>query len=359
MTRRATVVKRAGLPWLIKEARAKTRKLWYRHPSLMRFLEDQHLEEWEAIKTCGLEFKKYESHDRPGHYRIVPVLCHREPFCIRCVRAAQVRRAWGVLERFGRCTPTGQKPRFIHIVQTAPVYADGTGWGMAASRDVQKFASVVWRALVDLYGEGMGASMSYQDFGERCFEKRHPHQDLTLNGWRLEDGKAVKVPRYDLTGKGRDRWDQTVVEYARELDPDAKRGMFHVQAPAVGGKAYYHALCYQVREMVDFSKLTDYSLEKQVLYYQSGKENLRVKFTLRDWHLGFYEYQHRLGAWGDGQSTNLHRSFGHLSKRSIGATQRVMGGVDDLGDVEEWERVFLDDVDAQIGRASPLSSRLQ
>jgi hypothetical protein len=344
------VVERQDIPDEEHRRRGLVSKEWGRFRELQAFLSDHFPDKWENIQRCGLRFKVYESIQRPGLYKLVAFSCHELPFCIQCTRMETARRVNSTLDNFNRCTPGTEEPRFTHIVQTAPIYEDGTGWGNQACRNLPKFAKIVWDTLAESYGEGIGAVLSYQDFGERCFAKRHPHIDLTLNGWKLEDGKPAPTPIYDLKGHGRARWDQAVVKRALALNLEAERGNVHITPTIEGYRPYYKILRYQMRELVDLRKIT-YSRTQGKVWWMSYKDNSQQEFTVEEFLAGLTEYQARLQAWMKG-GQSLHRAFGHLAKRSIGKTEDAMGGgpiphgeecpCSECGD---WERVYLDEVD--------------
>ena len=350
MQSRNPVVKRQGIPAEENRRRSLVTQTWGRHRELQAFLGDHFPNEWRDIQRCGLRFKTYESRDRPGYYKLLPYSCHHVPLCINCTRMEAVRRVHSTLDNFNRCTPKGKQPVFVHIVQTAPIYADGGGWGNEASRDIPKFSKLVWQTLVEHYGEGIGCVMSYQDFGERCFAKRHPHLDLTLNGWSLTDGKPTRTPTIDLTGKGRKHWDDAITARATRFRVDAQRGNPDFTPPIEGNRAYYRVLKYQMRELVELRKL-GYSRSQGKVWWMSYKENRREPFTTQDFLAGLTEYQTRLGAWVKG-APSLHRAFGHLAKRSITKTQAAMEGAPiphgtgcPCSQCGDWDRVFLDEVE--------------
>lgn len=353
------VVYREGLPSLIREQQQRAVQEWAKYRPLQRFLQDHFTTQWAKIRHCGTGYyRTYENVMRPGRYKAVQASCHQLPFCILCVRVARYRRLMTAMDQFHRCTPKGEQPRFIHIVQTAPLTDDGEGWGMTASQDLKAFGGVVWRTLVDHFGDGIGAVMSYQDFGEQGFAKRHPHMDLTLNGWRLEDSQAVKTPRIDLTGSGRRRWDESFVKHAQSVEIGARRGNLDVTGVRIGVQAYWKILQYQMRELVDLRKL-DYDRDKQLVYWKSYRDGQRQKMTAGDFVCGLYEYRNRLGVWGAKPSQNLHRRYGHLSKRTINQTQRKMDGVEQKHrkncpciQCSDWDRVFLPEVESGMARSS-------
>lgn len=349
------VVTRQELPALIERTVRSHVAEWSRYRPLQRFLRDHAPLEWDAIARCRMSYKTLESTTRPGRYKIAPAFtCWRLPYCILCTRARTARRVHKALDQLHRCTPRGQTPRFIGVVQTAPVYADGTGWGVAASQDLTAFGAIVWETLQEFYGDGLGAIMSYQDFGERAFAKRHPHWDLTLNGWRLGADGPEKTPLFDFTGGGRRRWDKAIVERAKRLDLDATRGNVHVLWRE-GIPTYRSLLWYKMREMVDLRKIREYDRDAQSLlwvgYESRRRPTVRTRFKVLDFLAGLAEYRARLGQWpeeGD-EGMEIHRRYGHLSKRNIRATQTAMDGEPLLhgtncpcSECEDWERVFLD-----------------
>lgn len=311
----------------IRQGQQETSALWRPHRSAMRFLEDHFPDEWAMIQHCHMSYRFKEDMARPGFYKRLPAFaCHKVPFCIVCSRKNAYRRTSTALDHFSMCTPAGKQPRFIHVVQTAPLTDDGLGWGAQASQDIGAFGRVVWGALKENFGDGIGAIMSYQDFGEQGFAKRHPHMDLTLNGWMLQDGGPTLTPKPELGGQGKQRWDDLVIKHARSLDLEARRGNVRFDPILTGTKRYWRVLKYQMRELVDLRKL-EYSRDQQVVWWKSYNDNRRTKMTVGDWICRYWEYKNRLGAWENGQGAqNLHRRYGHLAKGTLRKTQAIMGG---------------------------------
>lgn len=352
------VVGRDELPALVERTVEGHVREWSRHRALQRFLRDHAPLEWEAITRCRMAYKTLESTQHPGRFKIAPAYaCWRLPYCFLCARASTARRVHAALDQLHRCTPRGQEPRFIGIVQTAPIYGKGEGWGVAASQDLTAFGVIVWETIQEFYGDGLGAIMSYQDFGERAFAKRHPHWDLTLNGWRLGANGPEHTPLVDFRGGGRARWDAAIVQRARRLDPEPSRGNLHVLW-RTGIPSYRSLLWYKMREMVDLRKIRDYDRASQSLvwvgYESRRRPQVHQKFAVIDFLAGLAEYRSRLGQWpeGEDEGMEIHRRFGHLSKRLIRKTQEAMDGVPlphgpdcPCSECGDWERVFLDDVD--------------
>jgi len=312
-----------------------------------------------VVEACYSRLQWYQSVDRSGEFKWNPVGCNQQPWCIFCMKREENRRVMKTFDRFHRCTPALEQPRFIHVVQTASLTEDGKGFGLAASRDIAGFGQVVWAVLREMYGEGIGAVMSYQDFGERGFAKRHPHMDLTLNGWRLGTVGAEHTPRVELRSGGYERWQATYVAAALRMDPEARQGNFQVRAVREGTEAYYRMLRYQMREMVDLRKL-EYDPHKGVVYWHEYQDARRQRFEVAEWKAGLAEYQWRLRRWGsdDEPEIRLHRYYGILSDRQVRRTQKAMGGVSlphgdrcPCAECGDWERVYPDHVDAHVSRA--------
>lgn len=360
------IVSREGLEDLVLQHKQAVLKDWGKHRRLQALLQDHFPGHWDSISRCRMAYKPLESVQRPGYYKVAPLYaCWQLPFCIRCVKAATHRRVMAALEKYHLCTPKGQPMRLTHIVQTAPIYEDGTGWGVEASRNVKAFGDIVWGNLQEFYGQGIGAIMSYQDFGEQFFAKRHPHMDLTLNGWMLKDGTAAKTPVLGLKGGGRTKWDQALVQRATRLRLDAARGSLAVSRVVEERPVQYKILKYQMRELVNLRQVR-YDRENQTVtwinYSQRGPPETTL--TVREFKAGLAEYQWRLKQWpqGDDEGMELHRAYGHIAKRSVRKTQKAMGGVPMPHDEEcpcaecgDWERVFLDDFDAQAGLVHSLN----
>jgi hypothetical protein len=309
-----------------RKRRERRARFWAtdRHATILRFLQHHVPEAVLPVLECGMSFHEYESEDRPGWWKVVGHRCHVRPWCIPCVEDAHRERVRRMQDIFMRCTPKGKEPRFVHIVQTAPVYDDMTGWGVPASNDLRAFRRVVWRALERLFGKGIGARLSYQDWGEVPF-RRFPHLDLTLNGWAVVDGEPVATPYYDLRNGGADRWDEVVVEEAQSLQIGAKRGSKDVSKVAVGMAAYYQAVSYQLREMLNL-RWWRYDSLRRTMIYESYKEHRRVEIPVAAFMFHIQEYQARLGYWNHGQEKRLHVGMGHMADRAVPVTQKIMSG---------------------------------
>ncbi|MHB8632753.1 MAG: hypothetical protein ACYDBQ_02130 [Thermoplasmatota archaeon] len=349
------VFRREGVEAAKRRAIAQVRADWARHPALQKFLADYFPDRWREIQVCGTRFKEWRDRNEWSRRKIQPISCHNAPYCITCVRLKAVRRVNAALNEFHRCTPKGQRPRFAHLVQTAPLAEDRTGWGLKASENHRAFAKVVWKTLEEAYGGGVGGVLSYQDFGERGFAKRHPHIDLTLNGWRLSEGGPRKTATYELKAGGADRLQAALCRRATSLDLQAadKPGNLHIQPWVTGMGEYYRTLRYQMRELVDFRKL-DYSRDACLVWWMSYKENRREKMTCKEFLDGLIEYETRLGSWTKRDEhdarQSLHFRYGHMADRAIGKTEAAMGGSDiphgrrcPCSDCGDWDRVFPDD----------------
>lgn len=248
-------------------------------------------------------------------------------------------------------TPRGRVPRFYHVVQTAHHSEDGNGWGVKASQDLEAFGRIVWSALREWFGDGIGAIMSYQDFGERGFAKRHPHMDLTMNGYAVRDGVVRTVNPPDLTGRGFDRWCETVMKYARTLDLTAYVNDVDFTGPVHGHRDYHGVLKYQMREMVDLRKL-EYDRGSRTVWWWSYKDSTRTPLPADVFVERLDEYRQRL-------DLELHRHYGHLAKRKVRATANVVGGEPiphgdhcPCSECGDWFRIDLTDEEISLNRGA-------
>lgn len=364
------LVRRQGLDVEKRRQLIESRRLWAPHRSLKLFLQDTMPAIWDEVRACRMTgFKESESREWPGYWKAEPVWsCHQIPWCLQCVKADSVRRTLTALNRFANCTPAGKQPRFIHLVQNAPIKYDGpehtwpddVGWGKEASHDLAGFRQVVMRAVEDHYGPGCGAIASYHDFGERAFAKRHPHIDLTLNGWAIRDGKPAALPRLDLTGRGYARWMESITAAASRFRIDAQPGprSLDVSGVMVGAWSYYGVLKYQMRQIVDLRKI-DYSRERREVRWISYKPPYpRQRFTVNDFLAGLLEYQVRLGAFGERDPQQLHAAMGHMAKgRPYRAANAIFQG-DDIPHGKrcpcrtcgDWDTHYPDEVERALFR---------
>lgn len=324
------VVGAAGVRGAIHALMAEHHAEAQRHPDVLRYLRDHRPEAYFKVRACRT--KARVARDRmTGRYKVRLYGCHIEPWCIACEHEAKWRRVGKVLERFQACTPAGRQPRFAHIVMTAALREDGTGWGRFAKEDPKVFRELTWKVTKQAYGEGAGAYMTYQDFGERAFNKVHPHLDFTLNGWTLDaDARPALTATYSLKGGGRDRWMEGVRRevVARWLLPDEEAvSMLNIQSFVVGHGAYAKALAYQLRGLIDVRKMT-YDRTRQLVYWSSYRDNTRARMTVQEFHDGIRDYERRLGIFGDHQAKTLHVGMGHLADRRLKTTAKLMGSVE-------------------------------
>lgn len=343
----------------IREGQEATRKAWAPFHSLKKFLYDYYPRELERISRCSMSFELVESPQRPGYVRRRPRRCTRVPLCILCVKSSHWRRIRQTQDQLAQVTPKGHTPRLYHIVIDSSLKPDGSGWGVKASRDLEAFGRVVWRSLEDIFGEGLGAAMSYQDFGEKGFAKQFPHMDLTMNGYAILDGQAKPIPRVDLTGRGVERVKNTVLGHAATIDVAADWTDVNFQGPWESFRSYYDVLKYQTRELVDLRKL-EYDRGNNLVWWWSYKDNTRTPLPVREFVNRLDEYQERLGQWiGEEGRKQLHRTYGHMAKRTIAKTARMVGGEpiphgDDClwSCCGDWFNVRLDDEEVALNRGA-------
>ena len=324
------IVGAAGIRSAIQSLKAAHRSEAQRHCDVLHYLRDHDPTVYAKVRACRT--KARVARDRmTGRYKVRLYGCHVEPWCIACEHEAKWRRVGKVLERFQACTPAGRQPRFAHIVMTAALREDGAGWGRFAKEDPKAFRELTWKVTKSAYGEGAGAYMTYQDFGERAFSKVHPHLDFTLNGWSLDaDDRPVLTPTYSLKAGGSQRWMDAVRRevVARWLLPDDEAvSNLNIQAFITGAKPYARILAYQLRGLVDVRKMT-YERGRQLVYWSSYRDNTRARMTVQEFHDGLADYQRRLGPFGDHQAKTLHVGMGHLADRRLKTTAKQMGSVE-------------------------------
>lgn len=358
--------KRAQLPTVIREKRLMVRKTWAKKPTIKRFLREHAPIQWNAIRTCSLEYRPFEDKMAPGVYKLLPISCHEIPWCIICTQRQDFFRTQAAMDRFSLCTAAKRPLLHAHAVQTAPIYDDGTGWGNDASRDLTSFFRIVWDTCREILGDGLGGTFSYHDLGEQSFAKRHPHIDFSLNGYRIQDGAADKLtdhPQghiYDTAGPGYARWQATVAQLARDHWPDAKTGNLKLQPVRDGPGALHKTLSYQLRTIIDFRK-AEYHPGKQLVAWSNYKTGAWTYLPVLRVLAGIAEQEARLGSWTKEGRELLHRSFGHMADRTFHTTAAQVGGtvlphgIDcTCKDCRDWEEVILKDVDRDVGLAKPL-----
>jgi hypothetical protein len=365
------IVPRESAEAAIRANRNLVRREWHKYPAAMSFLADQFPGPWASINACRMNWNTKENPNRPGYVLLTPrYTCKQRPFCILCNRSETWARVNGALDRFVGCTPNGSKERFIHIVQTAPLgepgqYRDGGDWGWQALADAKGFRKLVWDTLREFYGDGIGGFLTFQPFGEQPTKKWHPHVDLTLSGWSIQDDKATPTRSIELGAGGRTRWDEAVRRRAMRYQINAERGNVDFSHVIVGEAAYAGILAYQTRELVNPESFIEYNRTQGVLYWRSYHDNSRTKIPVRDFRTWLAEYQGRFGFWGDGHAAGLGRQrahleqfYGHLTKGKWEEAKIAVGGrtrSDHAFDCEcpycgSWEYVELPEVEAAVGR---------
>lgn len=118
------------------------------------------------------------------------------------------------------------------------------------------------KSLEEIYGIGIGRLMSYQDFGDRAFDKMAQHMDLTLNGYVTDAQSTLESARVHLLNGGRGRVDAITQKSARAFRLDAHASPPGFWRRVEGIKRYFRALKYHWREMVDLGKF-DYDPKTQ------------------------------------------------------------------------------------------------
>ncbi|MFO1534843.1 MAG: hypothetical protein ABR586_04195, partial [Thermoplasmatota archaeon] len=325
------------------------KRRWEPYPDARAFLADRLPQVWDQVRVCRLgTFHTSEKTDDPDRVKVWSRRCGMDPWCLECVHYQHWRRVQRTFERWAKCTPQGEQPRFSHIVITAPIYDAPESWGLKASRNPKAFMDVVWRVLTEIYGEGLGAHMSYQDHGEAGLARRHPHIDLTLNGWTVKDARVDELPYYELGGGGYDHFIDTIEKHANALHLGARASSLYVGAIIEGFERYHKILGYQVRELLDLRKLR-YDRTGSRVGWESYKEPYDTTWMpVRDWFLAFEEYCARLRVFNGESGRKLHYDYGHMAANHIRATQAATGGKPDPHPEDcpcsrcgDWRRVFL------------------
>ncbi len=114
---------------------------------------------------------------------------------------------------------------------------------------------------------------------------------------------------------------------------------------------------YQMRELVDLRKF-EYQRNPELVFWNSYKDGQREAMTVDMFVDGLEDYQKRTDSWT--RQSHLHRSSGHMAKRSIGKTEKLMGGRDlphdtdcPCGECGDWHTVLLDEIHDQLRSPPP------
>lgn len=352
MGRHVAIVRSAGVQAAIHRLRTQHRVEAARHQDVMRYLQDHNPSVYAKVRQCRTRARVARDVVQGDRYKVRLYGCHVEPWCVACTNEAKWRRVAAAVETFLDCTPAGQQPRFAHVVMTAPIFEDGKGWGRFARCDLKAFRDVTWKATKAAFGPNIGALLSYQDFGERPFLKGHPHMDYTINGWTLAEGAPQRTQDYVVKAGGRERWVKQVQDLVAArwlLPPNETKTNFRIGNFVSGASSYIAVLAYQLRELVDVRKM-HYDRARQLVYWDSYRDNTRTKMAVLEFQNGLADYQARLGAWGHHQATSLHVTTGHMARRAITATSQAMGSLVRphkrgcvCAECNEWELVFPDE----------------
>jgi hypothetical protein len=305
-----------------KKVRARNEK-WAASPTAQQWVEDFYPDVWERVQRCRTIYDPAQSLTHANKWKATTKSCWKVPWCVPCSLSAGARRAWDAMEKFRQVTPPGESRRVIPLTLTTLLLDSGEGYAIAASKDLGRFARAVAHFLHTVYeaepGE-LGWVMSYQDFGERAFKKRHPHWHVTLNGYRWRDDRMTPLPRVELRGSRHAKvaaaWDDAL----RAFFPGADRGNFRIEEPAVGKGEFYKWLKYETRELVDMRKLA-YARETSTAVwssYHDGHE--RVRFHAAEFWAGLEEYRGRLHP---EKPNKLHREGGYM----VGRIRRSLADV--------------------------------
>lgn len=336
----------------VAKRRLRQRRTWDQFLQVRRFVKDWVAPDHDglalALASCRQDYQAWRSRSVPDKAKVTPKACWKVPWCVPCSRVKAALRVRHVTDLFTRCTPPGERPRLVHAVFTAPVYDDGTGWGMKARVHVGAFMRTVWRTLEAYYGTGLGGYLSYQDFGERPFSKPHPHVDLLLNGWRVaEPGRPVPIPRPDFAGPDRARLSECYDAAAHAFDVVAGPGNSWIGSLRVGLASARDELAYSVRQLVDLRKLVYVTPRgggpSMRVGWQSYREEGGIDWTQSNRFASWYE-EYRARVRPDAANT-IHRAYGHMAPRALreaaawGFSNEPLPHVEGCActDCDEWE----------------------
>ncbi|MFA5862721.1 MAG: hypothetical protein WDA16_13605 [Candidatus Thermoplasmatota archaeon] len=139
-----------------------------------------------------------------GDYR----RCCRHHLCPACNSRESHGHFAAQYARFEACTPTGRSVRLGHEVYTLPPHLrplvidrDGfSGWKRATLATIR-----------DHHGPHVAGIMNLHEIGDRDFTLFHPHWDVVINGYALNDGEPMlhRAPRPDF--------DRIRADYIRHL----------------------------------------------------------------------------------------------------------------------------------------------
>jgi len=352
-----------------RSRRSKAHDAWDPHPSLQDLLRDHYPLEWEKIRFCRTGTQRADVDKRsPDRYRVYSKRsCGVRPWCIHCNDSAHKERIHAARERIEYCTPAGQDVRLIHIVQTFPHFASGEGYGHLVYQDPNVAFEIMDEQLRWAFGDGIGWVGTFQAFGEEGPRQIHPHMDFTLNGYNVTDDVSL-VKGLTLEGGGWEAWQANLRKIAErhfpgKVGPETARWFYPTRGFVRGWPAYYRAIKYQTRELVDPRKIV-YDRDAQTVnwwsYPKDGQPERATTYPIHDWMAAVEAYRWRFRQWQQG-SLMLTRYYGHMSDRTWKGTAKVTGGKPSphydgctCRDCGDWERAFIPEAGDALLDSSPL-----
>lgn len=329
------------------------KQAWREHRCIQQLLADHYpmiwsAREWTERDTTGEAYQHGEGvrwcrnkathawHRKEDDLDVVELeRCGKTPYCPACNDQAARKRGKKILDKLTAATPKNEDVT-IQLVTLAVgdrTTSDATIVD-AVKRDWKAFRAAAYRVLEWMYGEDVGAFLTYQEYGQRLLIRPRPHIHAIVHHWREQNGRAQRVPKYDLSHGGRAALDRRWFRELRNTFPHLEAqdlrdwiGSYDVDVRYVDHPgAIAKATKYVARELIDFRELRyDRGTQTITVHPYKNEEALGpVSAPVETIKANFTDYAIRCGHWGR-RGRGLHAAYGNLSDGRISDTIHRIG----------------------------------
>lgn len=301
---------------------------WKNHWNLKRLLADEWPEPFAAMQTCrDIRQGMWETKQRleDGETMVTLIGCRQTPYCPACNDQEARRRAGAKLRQIVAATPEGEEVHAYGFTVAVSSPTDDHLPAIAARTDPTRFREAVYRIIERMYGEGTGAILTYQHYGEAILTRPRPHVHAIIHEWRPGRNGAEKIEMYDIRG-AREKLEEIAHEEMQAAFPEVR-----TQEPRdwfgpydLDLKFFQHrgsvakATKYVMRELIDLRKMRlrkDGSI--RIRHYRDP--DLDVRTTPRAVRTELENYQRQM------RDIRLHAAYGCMSNRKVKSTIEQIG----------------------------------
>lgn len=323
---------------------------WRPHRPLIRFLQDHYslvwsAREWtdrdgrlhgEGVRWCRTEPNDGQRREEDGLEVVEMKGCGRTPFCPACNDHAARRRGKKILDKLIAATPANEDVT-VQLVTLGVTERPGdeTGIVEAVSGDWRTFRDAAYRVIEWMYGEGVGAFLTYQEYGQRVLVKKRTHVHALVHHWREENGRARKIEKFELDGGGKARLDARWYDELQRDFPNITRpkGSTWVGAHDVDLRYLDHpgkiakSTKYVAREIIDMRELRyDRTAQTITVYPYKAEDSLApVTASVAEVQRNLMDYAARVGRWGYRGRPIVHAAYGNVSDGLVRETISRIG----------------------------------